>query len=222
MMKILNMQKARKALSALKIWLLRRYYPVRRILIPPTFPKNKDGKVYVNLGCGVNTSGEYINVDAVAFPHTHYLSTIENLHMFPDNSIDLLYASHVIEHIPRGQLKAAFDEWYRVLKVGGIFRFGVPDFDKLIEVYQLSGHKVDSIVNQLLGQDAPYDDHHTLWNFQYAEELLNEAGFKDIKIWDYRNVENRNFNDKTSRIIEVGGRKILISLNIEAKKAIKR
>lgn len=191
---------------------------VRRRIITPKIPRNVAGKVYVNLGCGVNTSDEFINIDARAMPNVHFIHEVQHLPMLKDDSVDLLYASHLVEHIPRDELKETFFEWKRVLKPGGILRIGVPDFDKLVEVYRLSGNAVESIVNQLLGQDAPYDDHHTIWNFDYARELFEGAGFHDIRRWDPANAGHHAFTDKTGRSMIVNGQGISISLNVEAMK----
>lgn len=189
-----------------------------RNITKPQLPKNPDGKVYVNLGCGRNTGKEYINIDTVTIPHMHYINDITDLYMFPSESVDLLYASHVIEHIPRSKLRKTLKEWYRVLKSGGIFRFAVPDFDRIIEVYVGNGRDVNMIINQVMGSEGEYDDHHTLWNIKYASDVLKEIGFQDIKIWDYKNVDHHDFNDKSNRTMSAGDKEILISLNIEAKK----
>jgi len=183
-------------------------------------PTNADGKVYLNLGSGNNTSPEFLNIDAIPFHHTHQVGDIVDLSPFSSNSVDMIYASHVIEHIPRGEVVKSFKEWHRVLKPGGFLRFGVPDFDQLVEIYNVSDKKVESIVSQLLGQgESGYDDHHTIWNFDYAERTLHEAGFKGvIKTWDANNASHHSFKDKTNRVFEVGEKIIPISLNIEAFK----
>ncbi len=191
---------------------------MKRYFITPSLPVNEDGKVYVNLGSGVNTSKEFVNVDTRPMPHIHYVHPIEELPMFPSNSVDLLYASHVLEHIPREDLIKTLREWRRVLKPSGKLRFGVPDFDGLLTVYERSGRDVNSIVNQLLGQSAPYDDHHTIWNFQYAVETLEKAGFKKVCTWDPKDVDHHEFVDKTARTIAFGVSEVTISLNIEAVK----
>ncbi len=191
---------------------------IKRRFFKPRQPINADGKVYVNLGCGANTSSEFLNVDARPMPHIHFVNAVEDLSMFKNDSVDLLYASHVLEHVPRKDLLRTLREWYRVLKPGGILRFGVPNFDELINVYLSSGSNTESIVNQLMGQDPPYDDHHTIWNFHYAEEVLKSAGFKKIQTWSPSSVDNHNFIDKTMRVISLNGKDYMISLNIESYK----
>jgi predicted SAM-dependent methyltransferase len=174
--------------------------------------------VYVNLGAGRNTSGEFINIDTRPLPHTHHIHGVEELPMFNDESVDLLYASHLLEHVEREKLDKTLEEWHRVLKYGGILRFGVPDFDSLIEVYRLSGNNVESVVNQIMGAGAPYDDHHTIWNFDYAEAVLKRVGFREVRRWTPETVDHHDFIDKTMRTVHISGREIPISLNVEAVK----
>lgn len=211
-----------KVVNKLVVIKRRAVRPIWRIkyaIWPPRIPKNADGKVYINLGCGNYTSPEFLNIDAVPFKHTHKLGNIEDLSDFPSNSADMIYASHVIEHIPRNDVLKSFKEWHRVLKPGGILRFGVPDFDRLIEIYNASNKKPESIENQLLGQNEGYDDHHTIWNFDYAERMLRKAGFTgEVRRWDADNVDHHSFKDKTNRFAEIGDKRIPISLNVEAFK----
>lgn len=214
-----------KKLKAIRIKLLsfgryirERLGYLKRYFVTPDLPKNEDGKVYVNLGCGVNTSKEFVNVDTRPMPHTHYIHEVEDLPMLQKNSVDLLYASHLLEHVPRKDLHKTLKEWRRVLKPGGVLRFGVPDFDKLVEVYTSSGRNINSIVNQLMGQDPPYDDHHTIWNFAYAKKVLEEAGFKNIRRWDPATSDHHEFGDKSMATLPIDGQQVCISLNIEADK----
>jgi len=205
-------------LIALKLYLLGVLWRVKYSMFRETMPKNKDGKVYLNLGCGDRSGPEFINMDAVSFAHTHIVGNILDLRRFPSQSVDLIYASHVMEHIPRNRLEATLREWNRVLKLGGILRFGVPDFDGLIEIYRRSGNNTESIVNQLLGQDGEYDDHHTIWNRAYADQVLSRAGFSHVRPWDPKTVDNHGFKDKTSRVFTDATGTVLISLNLEAVK----
>lgn len=48
---------------------------------------------------------------------------------YEDSSVDAIYASHVLEHIPRGDTRNAVKEWARVLKPGGWIRVAVPDIN---------------------------------------------------------------------------------------------
>jgi predicted SAM-dependent methyltransferase len=59
-------------------------------------------------------------LNAVAGPHVDHLGNAEDLARFADASFDVLYASHVVEHLDyRDRLAATLREWNRVLAPGG-------------------------------------------------------------------------------------------------------
>lgn len=194
------MIKLKTAIISFKLWLYRIWWRLKFTFFREKIPKNSDGKIFLNLGCGVNTSPEFINIDTVPFLRTHMVLDIQDLSIFPSNTVDMIYASHVIEHIPRKNLEKTLSEWRRVLKVGGILRFGVPDFDKLVDIYNASGKETESIINQLLGQDYDYERHCTIWNFKYAKKILKQVGFSgEPKLWDVDTAEHHQFKDKSNR-----------------------
>ncbi len=188
-----------------------------RRFVAPRIPVNPDGKIYVNVGCGLDSGREFINIDVLTLPNIHHIHDITDLGMLRDNSVDLLYASHVVEHLPRPKLLPTLKEWRRVLKSGGIFRFSVPDFDNLIKVYEDSGN-VETIRDQVLGQNPPYNNHHTLWNYDQAVKVLTTANFTNVRRWSPDAVEHHDFKDRSGRTLSVSNGEVPLSLNIEATK----
>ena len=53
-----------------------------------------------------------------------------------NESVDLIYACHIVEHLDQEETSIFFNECNRVLKPGGIVRVVVPDFDKLVDSYK--------------------------------------------------------------------------------------
>jgi len=107
----------------------------------------------------------------------------------------------------------------RVLKDGGILRFSVPDFDKLIEVYSASGKDINAITHQLMGgQDQEYNIHYSVFNYQRLSELLKEVGFQKVVPWNPDNCKYHNFKDRVSGEMKANGKECMISRNLEAVK----
>ncbi len=88
----------------------------------------------LDLACGNNLQKDFIGVDITK---KGTKASIEfNLLTFPwtfakDNSVDEVFASHFLEHIPHGDgfhdpFFQFFDEVHRILKPGGIARFVTP------------------------------------------------------------------------------------------------
>lgn len=192
---------------------------IKRHFITPSLPQNPEGKIYLNLGCALNSGSEFTNIDVEPYPNIHHIQDIMDLSNFRDNSVDMVYASHVVEHIPREKLKSTLLEWKRVLKPGGVFRFAVPDFDALVETYEKSGRDVEYVRDQVMGQNPPYHNHYTLWNFRYAEKLLGDLGYTNIRLWSPDKSDHHDFSDRSSRTMKTGEGEILISLNVEGEKA---
>ena len=118
-------------------------------------------------------------------------------------------------------------EWRRVLKPKGILRIAVPDFDKLIEVYQNTG-EINNILGPLFGkmniktQKEEIEIYHkTVYNFISLVKLLNESGFEDVVKYDWRDSVHRDYDDHSQAYYPHMEKKngTLLSLNIEAKKS---
>src|SRR5690606_23946475 len=52
-----------------------------------------------------------------------------------DASVDMVYHSHMLEHIPRDRVGDFLREVRRVLKPGGVHRIVVPDLELLVRRY---------------------------------------------------------------------------------------
>ncbi|GAB4293271.1 MAG: hypothetical protein Kow0090_07550 [Myxococcota bacterium] len=73
--------------------------------------------VRVDLGCGKSKLPGFIGVDRFDLPGVDVIADIESPLPFEDSSVDLLYASHSLEHTQN--FFAVFSEIYRALKHGG-------------------------------------------------------------------------------------------------------
>ena len=104
------------------------------------------------------------NIDIVA-------DISEHLDMIKDNTYDLIYASHILEHIPWFKTVSVLKEIYRILKPKGILEIWVPDFKKIVEVYL--NKKIPDGWNMLNSEKDPY-----LWIngrlFAYDREGTNQ------------------------------------------------
>ena len=59
----------------------------------------------------------------------------------PDACCDIVFCSHVFEHIPHTRLPLAISEINRVLKIGGVFRILTPDLKKIATAYANSDYE---------------------------------------------------------------------------------
>jgi predicted SAM-dependent methyltransferase len=150
-------------------------------------------------------------------PEVDFVCNAADLSQFEDNSIDAIYASHVLEHFYYNidnELGNVLKEWYRVLRPNGQLMVSVPDMQILCALY--SRQSVDSTTRFHLmrilfgGQMDQYDVHKVGFDFDFLTWHLTQVGFCQCQ----RVMEFNIFNDCSS--LRVLGS--LISLNVIATK----
>ena len=195
------------------------YGKLKRQFLRPPFPKVENGEVNLHLGCGSINHPRFINIDGLPAPHIHYIRGIDDLSPFRDNSVNLIYACHCLEHFPYANVPKVMSEWFRVLKDDGILRLSVPDFDLLIDIYKENLNDVNTIIGPLMGgQDYKFNFHMTVFNRLSLEILLKNIGFKLIQKWQPGSCELTTFDDFSDYKILINGKYYPVSLNIEAVK----
>jgi predicted SAM-dependent methyltransferase len=192
---------------------------VRQAFVPVRAPAAANGRLNLHLGCGGVDHPEFVNVDGYPFPHVDFVQTIDRLPRFKTGTVDLIYASHCLEHFHYRATVDVLTEWNRVLKRGGILRLSVPDFDKLVDLYQARGRDPDVVIEQLMGgQNNRYNFHYTALSEVNLTRALLAAGFSSVRPWQPGTNPLTTFADFSVYQKEVDGRGHEISLNIEAVK----
>ena len=112
---------------------------------------------------------------------------------FPDNSVDVVYSSHVLEHFPYHSLVALLDDCFRILKPGGLMSICVPNarvyiegynnpekFDRSILTYKpalFSDQRMD-LLNYIFYM---VDEHKYMFDEENLTYLLKKAGFISVE-----------------------------------------
>ena len=194
------------------------WWRVRRFLVPPEMPRNPDGQVRLHLGCGLIDASGYINVDLRPSPNVHLVNDIYPLPMFADDSVDLIYASHVLEHLPKADVRPAIMEWYRILKHDGVLRLAVPDFSVIVQMY-VEHRKLDLVSGPLMGAQSYAENYHkSIFDESYLTSLMAEVGFRSVEHWDPASASWHDFEDASGRTYTANGRQYRISLNLQGQK----
>ena len=112
---------------------------------------------------------------------------------FADCSVDVVYSSHMVEHLDRNETQAFLGECHRVLRPAGVLRLALPDLRRLVEGYLQSGD-ADLLIEQTrLGHSRPRGvkarlvemlfgnrRHRWMYDERSTVRLLQTAGFDGV------------------------------------------
>jgi SAM-dependent methyltransferase len=138
----------------------------------------------------------------------HVCDAVDRL-PFEDGTFELVFASHILEHIPWYQSELALAEWARVLAPGGVLEVRVPNGLKIAKAFVAAEegglgkaqYKDDGWWRLNEGKDPcrwaagrtfTYGDgkgelnhpnwHRALFSPRYLQLLLKKAGLKDVRM----------------------------------------
>jgi predicted SAM-dependent methyltransferase len=108
-----------------------------------------------------------------------------------DNSVEVIYSSHMLEHLDQETVKKYLREALRVLQADGIIRIVVPDLKKLIDKYNsdedanaflnkllLTRERPNTLINKLRYLIVGDRNHQWMYDGKSLTELLFNSGFK--------------------------------------------
>lgn len=123
---------------------------------------------------------------------------------FPDNSIDMIYSSHVLEHFYYNDLLLLLKECKRVLKEKGRFSASVPNATIYISKYLYPDkYKLETEIDPSFSINSPIDyinyiaymnaNHKYMFDENNLKAILRNIGFK--------NVSSRKFDANLDNIV---------------------
>ncbi len=147
-----------------------------------------------------------------------FVGDIKDLSQFSDNTFDLIYGSHVLEHIPQFQMVQTLAGMQRILTPQGRLLISVPDLETLCKLFinpELDKAARFHVMRMMFGgQTDQFDFHYIGLTAEILMDYLGAANFKFCKRVDDFGL----FND-TSSYKPYG---VPISLNLIAYKGAPR
>ncbi len=167
----------------------------------------------LNLGCGAQVVQGWINVDYAPgakfakipffrvinrrikilnlnWDNSIYLHNLMKNFPWKENSIDIIYSSHTLEHFTKEDGLKFLKECYRVLKKDGVIRILVPDLECIINEYNKGIIRSDDFIHSLLvlydknsnrikNKLAPFFQypHKCMYDAKTLIIILNDLGF---------------------------------------------
>jgi predicted SAM-dependent methyltransferase len=142
--------------------------------------------IKLNLGCRDILIDGFLNVDL--YPPEGYEDKIIKMDIrkldFPDNSVDEIYALHLIEHFNFREAVEVLKEWKRVLKPGGRLYIETPDLYATCKRFVESDYNGQvRLYGQLFAKPwVPGDAHYFLYTeTQLWGTLVEWLGFVNFK-----------------------------------------
>jgi ubiquinone/menaquinone biosynthesis C-methylase UbiE len=133
----------------------------------------------LHLGCGTKKIGGYVNIDIRPDVNPDLIDDISKLNNIPNESVDVIYACHVLEHFGRYEFMDVLKRWFEVLKKGGILRLSVPDFEKVNEYYNETKDLSKLIGFLYGGQTYKENFHYYTWDFNSLQKDLKSINFRE-------------------------------------------
>src|SRR5687767_14666998 len=153
----------------------------------------------LNWGCGEHPEPGWLNSDIKDAPGIDIVADVRVGLPLETDSIDYIVSIHALPELPYTDLVPALAELRRVLKPGGVLRLALPDLERGIAAYQRGDddyfHVPDedarTVGAKFVTQMIWYGYSRSLFVHEFVMELLERAGFAQVRRCEYRQTASR-------------------------------
>lgn len=124
----------------------------------------------LNLGCGSRFHPDWVNVNFASTGPGVISANLNEGVPFPDNSFDVVYHSHLLEHFPKLDAPKFLKECFRVLRSGGVVRVVVPDLEVIARKY------LEALERARAGEAGWRHNYDWIMLEMYDQVARNESG----------------------------------------------
>lgn len=125
---------------------------------------------YLNVGCGYRFDPTWTNLNFVSTGEGVIAHNLTQGIPFPDETFDLVYHSHLLEHLPKSKAESFLRECFRVLRRQGILRVVVPDLEETVRTY------LNLIEGARSGSEKSAADYEWILLEWYDQTVRNQSG----------------------------------------------
>ncbi len=129
----------------------------------------------INVGAGRDIRNDYINIDNRELHGIDIVADVNEL-PFEKDTVDEVYAAHLIEHFTEYQLKKLITIWFGLLKKGGELVLITPNLEIMVKDYV--GGKIDwNNLRRIIlgGQDYVGDYHYNAFSPDYLTGFIQKT-----------------------------------------------
>lgn len=131
----------------------------------------------LNLGCGSRYHLYWINIDSHSNTPDVIAHDLTQRLPFADKFADVVYHSHVLEHLSKSFASVFLHECYRVLKPGGIIRVVVPDLEQIVRAY------LELLERSLQGDEIAQKRYDWIMLEMLDQMVRSRSGGEMLKYW---------------------------------------
>jgi len=143
----------------------------------------------LNLGCGKRFHKDWINIDIQSQSEYVIAHDLKKGIPYNDNEFDMVYHSHVLEHIPKNEAYNFLQECVRVLKPGGVLRIAIPDLEKITRKYL---ELLEKGIENPLSQEN-WENYQWLLIEMYDQTVRTQSGGEMRQYLTRKNIINEAF-----------------------------
>jgi len=133
--------------------------------------------VMLNLGCGRCYHSDWINIDIRSSGPDVIAHNLFHGIPYADNTVDVVYHSHLLEHMPKQFGPVFIGECFRVLKNGGIIRIAVPDLEQIVREY------MKNLENALNDDEQAASHYEWIMLELFDQTVRNQSGGAMLNYW---------------------------------------
>lgn len=160
----------------------------------------RNDRRFLEIGPGGERLEGFETLNIVETPSSDYIADIRQGTRFEDETFDVVYSSHFLEHIEWFNVETVLREIRRILKAGGVIEIWVPDTMKIVQI--LSDAENGEVQSTPDGWKVRNDDdnpfvwvcgklfygandsypswHKGMFTERYLRYLLERCGFQDV------------------------------------------
>jgi predicted SAM-dependent methyltransferase len=142
---------------------------------------------YLNLGCGLRYDPTWTNINFNSTGKSVIAHDITKGIPFPDESFEVVYHSHLLEHLPKSAAFPFLKECYRVLRPEGILRVAVPDLEQITRTY------LTTLEEAISGAHEAANNYEWILLEMYDQMVRDRTGGEMKSYMTNENIANKEF-----------------------------
>lgn len=149
---------------------------------------HKMENIWLHWGCGPKKLPNWVNIDGWKTDATDYVHDLRAKLPFHDETVELIFTEHVLEHVEFDIARQVLADFYRIMKPGGRIRIVVPGLEECIRAFSQGETgwfaKVDEpCVTVGVGFNRIFYSHFHRFIYDYSTlaTVLKEAGFSAVE-----------------------------------------